>query len=311
MDLLADVLRQTGLRKRVLNQRSFEKSMALEFPCGKSLGFHVVIVGTAYIHTNGKQTIKLEKGDVALMARGVRHVVSTEPDLPKKIQSMAENRRTRPRDSASAEAKLTIVSGAYQIWNDPVHPVFSELPEWFVLKSTDLEGSKILEFAIRSLGQEVARPELGTETVIQALLDLIFTEIIRKIFKSQRKQESWGHGLQDAQIRKAVEHLHRDLSREWRLDELADQVGLSRAGFAAKFKKSLGMTPFQYLATLRIQRAMELLTGTDDKIETIAQAVGYADAFSFSKVFKKLAGLPPRDFRARDQLERSNSWRFQ
>lgn len=310
MDLLADVLNQAGLQRRLLTQRTFAAPIALAFPCARSFGFHVVIQGAAYIHTPGAtRPLMLNKGDVGFMARGFDHVVSTEEKLPSKIVSMgAEHAHL---SVASKPARLSLVSGAYQVWNDPVHPFFAELPPWYVLQSKDLSHFGELHMAIHLLSAEVSKPALGAQSVANALLDVVFTYIIRRIIESQgAKPHSWGHAVNEPQIRAALERMHADCARPWSLDELAKEVGLSRAGFAQKFRSSLGATPFHYLATIRIQKAMDLLSKTDDKMEAVAEAVGYKDAFSFSKAFKKLAGVSPRQFRQTDIAERDSKWRF-
>ncbi len=165
--------------------------------------------------------------------------------------------------------------------------------------------------AIHLLSVEVDKPSLGSQTVANALLDVIFTYIIRKIIESQdATPQTWGYAVNEPQIRAALETMHADCSRAWSLEELAKAVGLSRAGFAQKFRNALGATPFHYLATIRIQKAMDLLSTTNDKIEVVAEAVGYKDAFSFSKAFKKLSGISPRQFRQTDLAERDANWRF-
>ena len=72
----------------------------------------------------------------------------------------------------------------------------------------------------------------------------------------------------------------------------------------------MGDTPLNHLRVLRMQRAMRLLAETDHKLETVAAEVGYQDAFSFSKVFKRTVGVSPKTFRQRDAAEKASPWRF-
>ena len=55
---------------------------------------------------------------------------------------------------------------------------------------------------------------------------------------------------------------------------------------------------------------MKLLSESDRKLETVATEVGYQDAFSFSKVFKRTVGQSPKAFRQRDVADRAHPWRF-
>ncbi len=306
MDILAEIFLQAGLKTRLMHHRAFAAASGLIFPCSKSMGFHVVTRGRAYLQCAGQATLVLGSGDVAFMSRGRPHVISTEPETPLQLWTMADE------PAPAIHAALSIVSGAYQCWNEPIHPFFAELPDWFVMRADEIGSFDEVQLAIKLLTDEVRAPGLGSDTVTKALLDIIFMHIIRKLvsLRGSAATASWSGAMQQQQIKAALELMHSNCAHDWRLDELARQVGLSRAGFAQKFKAALGATPLQYLTTVRVQQAMALLTGTPDKLETIASAVGYGDAFSFSKVFKKLVGESPREFRLRDQAEKHEAYRF-
>lgn len=287
MDLLEHIFQASGLKRRLLDQRSFETSTSLEFPCNKSFGFHVVTSGTASVHVNNKKIFELNKGDIALMSRGCHHVIK------------------------QSQAKLTLVSGAYQFWNEPIHPFFKEIPDWFVIKADEIESFSGLQMSMNLLLQEISKPQVGSERIVQSLLDVIFSMILRKVVEMKSLEtQTWSHALQDQAIRHSLELMHLDIKKEWSVETLAKQVGLSRAGFALKFKKSLGDTPLHYLTGLRMQKAMELLADTTQNIESVADAVGYKDPFGFSKVFKKVVGLPPKDFRKKNIEDKKLDWRF-
>jgi AraC-like DNA-binding protein len=278
MDLLDDVLKQAGLKSRLIGYRTFSKSSSLKFPCDKSVGFHVVTHGTAHIHQEkSKKVITLKKGDIALMSRGCHHTVS---------------------NASSGTTQLTLVSGAYQLWNDPIHPLFKEIPDWYVLHEEDIQSFDKLQSLIQILAIETLKPDQGSQRIVQSLLDVMFSLIMRRIIEEVgKKEKNWSHAILNSEIKKAVELMHSDVSKAWTLDSLAQHAGLSRAGFAHKFKKLMGDTPLHYLTMLRVQRAIELLTTTTQNIESIALHVGYQDAFGFSKVFKKMTGLPPRKYK--------------
>jgi len=135
--------------------------------------------------------------------------------------------------------------------------------------------------------------------------------LMREMLKRQGERTScWSHGIRDPQVMKAVQALHDDCARAWTLDTLAHHAGLSRTSLAERFRESMGNTPLNYLRTVRMQKAMAALSESERSLEQIAREVGYTDAFSFSKVFKRTVGVAPRDFRRQDTQDRTLAWRI-
>jgi AraC-like DNA-binding protein len=298
----------------MLNHRSLVRGRALRFPCERSIGFHVVAQGELFLHPIGEPRIALRNGDLALMARGRDHVISTEPKYDARSVELAafasaehgidaRARRERPR--------AQVVGGAYQFWNKPVHPLFDELPDWYVLRGDALVQLDHLHFAIGLLRHEASQPGLGSDSVVYGLLDVIFTYLVRRIVAERGEtRATWCHAVQDEPIRRTIELMHDECAHDWTLAGLARKAGMSRAGFAAKFRGAMGEPPLHYLRTVRMQRAMSLLSETPDTLEKVARAVGYRDAFGFSKVFKKVVGVSPREFRTRDREDRKLAFRL-
>lgn len=239
--------------------------------------------------------ITLQRGEIALMARGCDHVLSTEKTTPIETQTLRANVDSKGDNNTS----MTVLSGAYELWNDPVHPFFKKLPEWFTLRREDL-GTGVdtgIYQLLDLLGHEISEQDPGSDRIIHGILDVIFSLIIRRVLKESSDHEyAW---FKDNEVRGAIELLHQDIRRTWKLDELARAVGVSRSSLAHRFRQVTGDSPLHYLSTLRIQKAMNLLTSTDLNIEQVAAEIGFTDPFTFSKSFKKTTGLAPRTYRKR------------
>lgn len=313
MDLLTDIFRQAGLRRRLLDQRHLVDATALQFPCERSMGLHVVTAGQVYLHAPSlPQPLCLRAGDVAVMARGCVHTVSTHADLGT-VRTVALDHAWPLPEKGAPDAALqnALISGAYQFWHTPVHPFFAEMPDWLVLTTQDGPYPPAIAHSMELLQQELALQELGSETLVYGLLDVIFVLLMREMLQRQGKgTRCWSHGIQDPQVMKAVQAMHDDCARTWTLDALANHAGLSRTSLAERFRESMGNTPLNYLRTVRMQKAMAALSESERSLEQIAQEVGYTDAFSFSKVFKRTVGLAPRDFRRQDTQDKSLAWRI-
>lgn len=90
------------------------------------------------------------------------------------------------------------------------------------------------------------------------------------------------------------EHVGRDVS----LPELATATsGLSVFHFARRFRAATGMSPIQYFIHLRMEHACRLLDASDEPVHAVARRLGYEDPYYFSRLFRKVIGMAPSDYR--------------
>lgn len=83
---------------------------------------------------------------------------------------------------------------------------------------------------------------------------------------------------------------------------LAKKAGLSPKYYSQLFKKEFGIGVHDFLTEIRIGKAKELLVKTSDSLRAISTSVGYADEFYLSRVFKKIVGVPPTNYRRKREL---------
>ncbi len=107
-----------------------------------------------------------------------------------------------------------------------------------------------------------------------------------------------------ALVRQATLILEQRISDQIDLQDLAAALDVSYDGFRHAFKKHTGMAPHQYLLHLRINRAKELLLGTDLTVRQIAAALGFVDPYYFSRAFRKMTGSSPNGWRVQSQRGR-------
>ena len=85
------------------------------------------------------------------------------------------------------------------------------------------------------------------------------------------------------------------------LNEVADVCSISRYHFSRLFKNYNGMNFIQYLTKVRIDKAKHLLLESDAIVEIIAEKVGYHEAAYFCRMFKKMEGITPKQYRHKDR----------
>ena len=86
-----------------------------------------------------------------------------------------------------------------------------------------------------------------------------------------------------------------------KIDDISNEIGMSRSVLYNKVKATTGMTPIDFVRHIRIKKACEMLRNTDNTLTSISFAVGFTDPKYFSKVFKKETGIVPTEYRNRTQ----------
>ena len=98
-------------------------------------------------------------------------------------------------------------------------------------------------------------------------------------------------------VREAIDYLQSNLATRTSVAQLAAMANLSPSHFAALFRRATGYGVLQYQTSLRMTKARVLLDTTDDPVANIARAVGYVDAFYFSRQFHAIHGTSPSAYR--------------
>lgn len=159
---------------------------------------------------------------------------------------------------------------------------------------------------IFTAGGVMAWVDLGLKLIDRFLGPTIMLEIARQFVidppgREQRYYSAFSprllHG--DAAILKVQHFLQASEAREVGLDGLAAQAGLEERTFLRRFRKATGLTTTDYCQRLRVARAQDLLRFTTRSVDLVAVDVGYNDPGAFRKVFARIVGLTPGEYRKR------------
>ena len=89
-----------------------------------------------------------------------------------------------------------------------------------------------------------------------------------------------------------------------RIEDLAKLLGLNKEYFSRFFRRYFQLPPKQYILQKRIQSAQKMLCHTDVQIQEVGARCGFSDPYHFSKSFKNIAGIPPKEYRHLYQQQR-------
>lgn len=117
------------------------------------------------------------------------------------------------------------------------------------------------------------------------------------IRSSAQVKISSGSNLRDFYIHEALVYIEHNFQNNISVETIASECGLNRSYFGKIFKEALGVTPQEFLLTFRMAKAAELLKLTSLSVGDIGLAVGYENSLHFSRAFKNVYGIAPREWR--------------
>mgnify|MGYP002510238722 FL=1 len=130
------------------------------------------------------------------------------------------------------------------------------------------------------------------EEFLSLLLQELFCGIVRS-----RLESSTDKFRNQKEMERCVRFFNESFSQDIRIEEYAKNQHMSVCWFIRCFKRYMGITPMQYLTSIRIGKAKELLKDTNYSIQEISNLVGYENPLYFSRIFRKQTGLSPSAYR--------------
>lgn len=161
------------------------------------------------------------------------------------------------------------------------------------------ETAECLYMIMKEMYGERLAGESGNETIIKADLHKLIVFILRhekivpEISLSKRTDNL-------KNIEKAIQYINDNLSRKFTLEELASISCFSRTYFSALFKELNGLSPWEYINIKRVEKAKNLLLSTDMTILFIANECGFNNISNFNRIFRKITGKNPSDYRRKN-----------
>lgn len=244
--------------------------------------FHYVRSGRCWLGFDGNHTL-LGPGDLVFIGRGDDHSLSSYRQSP---------------DDGDYDDETHLLCG-YFGFRDPIpEPLAQTMPPVLVIPSEQISQMNWLRTTLEHLSSEYQAQTPGADVVVNKLTEVVLVELIRHHINSDQNH-NFIAALADKQIGEALRLIHGQPEKHWTLDVLADSVAMSRAAFAKRFKLLVGQSMLQYLTSVRMRRACELLRHSTQSMFEIAEQVGYASDLAFSKVFKAQFDVTPSAWRKR------------
>lgn len=157
------------------------------------------------------------------------------------------------------------------------------------------EASRV-ENLLRAMMAEQNNQELGVEYMKPAMLQMVLVLLERA--RTRQSSRSAGYSSQKRQmILDALNYIETHITETIDFEDLAFRLHLSSSYFRVLFKDVTGLPPVEYLNRLRIVKSLQYLQADDLSIANAAARVGIYDPNYYSRLFKKVMGVPPRYFK--------------
>lgn len=143
-------------------------------------------------------------------------------------------------------------------------------------------------------------PSVSGSTAEELFRDRYISEIYCELLSVSKKRMS--PGKYRSKLEKIRSCMLTSPGSHYTLSLLAEKAGLSVSTFSRHFQEAFHMSPLQYLEECRIKRAAFLLA-SGDPVHTVAESLGYYDAYHFSRQFKKKTGLSPSAYARTHTIE--------
>lgn len=153
-------------------------------------------------------------------------------------------------------------------------------------------GERRFATLIQLVAQETHARRPARELVLERLLEVLLIEALRSGGETL-SAPGLARGLADDRLAIALRALHANPERPWTIAELASEAALSRSVFFARFSRTVGLKPMEYLLAWRMALARRLLCERKLGMDDIAGRVGYSSASTFSVAFARHTGVPP------------------
>jgi AraC-like DNA-binding protein len=296
MDPLSDVFSLLRVERVVAARLEVRGAWAMRFTGLRHIKFAGVLEGSFWLWVeDGTPPLRLETGDFYLLTRGQPYCTGSDPTLD------TVDGRAVLADCVGADGVVRygdvgeriFASGGRFVFDNDASDLLSRLLPPVVHVPAAFESAASLRAVLELLRLESRTEKPGAPVAAASLANMVLVQILRAHLASDVPAPGWLGALADPKIGAALGLMHADIARQWRVDDLASAVAMSRTAFAERFKSLVGVPPLKYLTDWRMAVAGFALRTSDKRLSAVAESVGYGSDVAFSAAFKRAVGRSP------------------
>ncbi len=258
--------------------------------------FCLMLEGSCLLDADGLGSLELRQGDFLLLPSMPEFTLSGSRDVAPVLTALDTGRHTR-HGGPSDPVTMRMLGGYFRFDPGNAALLVALLPPVIHVRR-DEPGAARLSRLVELIAEEADADGACRDVILQRLVEVLLIEAARLRVAPDLDGPQRGliAGLNDPVLAPALRALHADVSHGWTVESLARVAAVSRAVFAQRFTRTMGMPPMQYLLEWRVALAKEVLRTEQLSIAAVAQRVGYLSATAFTTAFTRVAGCSPTEF---------------
>lgn len=268
--------------------------------------YHVIVKGRAIFEDPQTRTAReLVSGDIVLLPHGAAHVLhdgSGQTPIPTQQRKGSAGWMLSENDSQGEQ--LDLLCGRFFIAPPHNRLIRNYLPTNLVTRAIDGLGKDGIGSATDQLASLVGLMRMesigdraGGRAVLNALSSALFTLVMRAASESEKAPAGLLALAGHPRLAPAIAAMFADPVHPWKLPNLANLCGMSRATFMRHFQDRLGCSALDLLTDLRMSLAANELKKPTISTEAVAETVGYQSVSAFRRVFTERMGMTPGEWR--------------
>ncbi|MFN2643425.1 MAG: cupin domain-containing protein, partial [Burkholderiales bacterium] len=286
MDALSDVLKSVRLEGAVYLNAEFTAPWCIRGELGLAsvrqrlqgaehvAFFHFLTDGRCRVQLAGnREVLEAHAGDLILFPQEGRHLMGTDLQLaPMEREASIEalpgaDPEVFHMRHGGGGAATRFICGYLALNRSVFRPLLEALPPLLLIHIGDGPASGLLHALFRTGVRESSAQSPGAASTLAKVAELLFVESLRRYLDQLPPQgKGWLAGVRDPQVGRALALMHGAPGKAWTVDELANDVALSRSALAERFTALVGEPPMQYLTRWRLALAAQMLRAGRESI---------------------------------------------
>src|SRR5829696_6575132 len=137
----------------------------------------------------------------------------------------------------------------------------------------------------------------GARLYAESLANVLAVHVLRNYTAAGAGPRRFAGGLSGSRLRRVLSYIADNHERDLSLEDLAGEAAMSTFHFAREFKRATGTTPHQHLLKFRVERAKELLVGSQLPLAEVGLRTGFSHQSHFTRLFRRFTGTTPQSYR--------------